>query len=152
MVIFCMFSVYMFLADVSLHVCINTAEWVPGKTYLHHLCVVRDIQCCSLTWCSQYMHGHTDLQYTLSTVIYTIQIWHISATQFWSHMKHSQHNNKIKFHCVNVFLENKLHSIKVRLTALTWPTTFILTYDLQFPVSYGYVLLTCKSSRSVVRR
>ena len=42
--------------------------------------------------------------------------------------------------------------IKVGRTALAWPMTLTLTYNLQSPVSYGHGLLTWKSSRSTVSR
>ena len=46
----------------------------------------------------------------------------------------------------------KPSSIEVGSTALPWPMTFTLTYDLnvQSPPSYGHDLLTRKSSKSTV--
>ena len=41
-------------------------------------------------------------------------------------------------------------STEVGPTALAWPVTFTLTYDLKSPASYGHDLLTGKSWRSMV--
>jgi len=49
-------------------------------------------------------------------------------------------------------LSTRKKLIEVRPSALAFPTTFTLTYDLdlQSSVSYGHDLLACKSSKSAV--
>jgi len=42
--------------------------------------------------------------------------------------------------------------IKIVLTTLAWPMTFICDLDLQSPASYGHNLPACKCSRSTVSR
>ena len=75
----------------------------------------------------------TDRQ-TMNIVKYRL---HLYATHIW---------------CGVIILGKKLPSIKVRPTALAWPTTLTFTYnpDLQSHVSYGHDLLMHKSSRSTV--